>query len=164
ADRFLLRGYHHVPHVRGHLLSRVSHQPVLPIRARGHPAGDRAAVLALDRHPAGDRAARGRSVGPDRPARAHRAGPAVAGRGLRGGGGAEGTGRGALSVPGLLLEGAGFAWIVSLAGSSAGYGSYVLPFVVAGVGISMALPCVTAGGLNAAPPALLGKAAGTLNT
>ena len=28
----------------------------------------------------------------------------------------------------------------------------------------MALPCVTAAGLNAAPPALLGKASGTLNT
>jgi MFS family permease len=74
------------------------------------------------------------------------------------------TGPRALVVPGLLLQGAGFAWIVSLAGSSAGYASYVLPFIVAGVGISMALPCVTAGGLNAAPPALLGKAAGTLNT
>ena len=70
----------------------------------------------------------------------------------------------ALIVPGLLLQGAGFAWIVSLAASSSGYASYVLPFVIAGTGISMALPCVTAGGLNAAPPALLGKAAGTLNT
>jgi EmrB/QacA subfamily drug resistance transporter len=69
-----------------------------------------------------------------------------------------------LVVPGLLMQGAGFAWIVSLAGSSSGYGSYVLPFVIAGVGISMALPCVTAAGLNAAPPPLLGKAAGTLNT
>jgi hypothetical protein len=33
-----------------------------------------------------------------------------------------------------------------------------------GTGISMALPSVTAAALNAAPPALLGKAAGTLNT
>ena len=69
-----------------------------------------------------------------------------------------------LVVPGLVMQGAGFAWIVALAGTSSGYGSYVLPFVIAGVGISMALPCVTAAGLNAAPPALLGKAAGTLNT
>jgi len=69
-----------------------------------------------------------------------------------------------LVVPGLVLQGAGFAWIVSLAGTSAGYASYVWPFVVAGTGISMALPCVTAAGLNAAPPALLGKASGTLNT
>jgi len=70
----------------------------------------------------------------------------------------------ALVVPGLLLQAAGFAWIVALAASSAGYAGYVLPFVIAGTGISMALPCVTAGALNAAPPALLGKAAGTLNT
>jgi EmrB/QacA subfamily drug resistance transporter len=69
-----------------------------------------------------------------------------------------------LVVPGLLMQGAGFAWIVSLAGSSSGYASYVIPFIIAGVGISMALPCVTAAGLNAVPPPLLGKAAGTLNT
>jgi hypothetical protein len=69
-----------------------------------------------------------------------------------------------LVVPGLVMQGAGFAWIVALAGTSSGYGSYILPFVIAGVGISMALPCVTAAGLNAVPPALLGKAAGTLNT
>ena len=69
-----------------------------------------------------------------------------------------------LVVPGLLLQGAGFAGIVALAGSSSSYASYVLPFIIAGAGISMALPCVTAGGLNAAPPSLLGRAAGTLNT
>jgi EmrB/QacA subfamily drug resistance transporter len=74
------------------------------------------------------------------------------------------TGARALVVPGLLMQGLGFAWIVALAGTSSGYGSYVLPFVIAGTGISMALPCVTAAGLNAVPPALLGKAAGTLNT
>jgi EmrB/QacA subfamily drug resistance transporter len=69
-----------------------------------------------------------------------------------------------LIVPGLLMQGAGFAWIVALASHSSGYGSYVIPFVIAGTGISMALPCVTAAGLNAVTPALLGKAAGTLNT
>src|SRR6266704_2355679 len=70
----------------------------------------------------------------------------------------------ALAVPGLIMQAAGFAWIVALAGGSSGYGSYVPPFVIAGVGISMALPCVTASGLNAVPPPMLGKAAGTLNT
>jgi len=70
----------------------------------------------------------------------------------------------ALIVPGLFMQGIGFAWIVWLAGTTSGYGSYVLSFVIAGTGISMALPCVTAAGLNAVPPALLGKAAGTLNT
>jgi len=70
----------------------------------------------------------------------------------------------ALAVPGLAMQAAGFAWIVSLAGGPAGYRSYILPFVMAGAGISMALPCVTASGLNAVPPAMLGKAAGILNT
>jgi EmrB/QacA subfamily drug resistance transporter len=74
------------------------------------------------------------------------------------------TGARRLVVPGLVLQGAGFAWIVWLAGTSASYPSYVIPFLIAGVGISMSLPCVTVAGLNAAPPALLGKAAGTLNT
>ena len=36
--------------------------------------------------------------------------------------------------------------------------------MLAGVGISMALPAPSAAGLNAAPPALLGRAAGVLNT
>jgi EmrB/QacA subfamily drug resistance transporter len=67
-------------------------------------------------------------------------------------------------VPGLLMQAAGFAWIVHLAGTASGYTSYVAPLIVAGIGISMALPCVPAAGLNAAPPASLGKAAGVLNT
>lgn len=70
----------------------------------------------------------------------------------------------ALVVPGLVMQAAGFVWIVSLAGNSRGYADYVPAFILAGVGISMALPSVTAAGLNAVPPRLLGKAAGTLNT
>jgi EmrB/QacA subfamily drug resistance transporter len=70
----------------------------------------------------------------------------------------------ALIVPGLLMQAFGFGWMVHLAATSAPYTSFIIPFVIAGVGISMALPSVTAGGLNAVPPDLLGKAAGTLNT
>jgi MFS family permease len=70
----------------------------------------------------------------------------------------------ALIVPGLLMQAVGFCWIVAIAATSSDYASFVAPFIVAGVGISMSLPSVTAGGLNAVPPALLGKAAGTLNT
>ena len=69
-----------------------------------------------------------------------------------------------LVVPGLLMQAAGLAWVAWLGGTSAGYGSYVLPFVIAGTGISMAIPCVAAAGLNAVAPASLGKAAGVLNT
>ena len=70
----------------------------------------------------------------------------------------------ALIVPGLLMQALGFGWMVHLAATSAPYSSFVVPFIIAGVGISMALPSVTAGGLNAVPQDLLGKAAGTLNT
>ncbi len=68
-----------------------------------------------------------------------------------------------LVVPGLLMQAAGFVWIVHLAGVHAGYGAFVLPFLVAGVGISMTLPCIPAAGLNSVPPAWLGKASGVLN-
>ncbi len=69
-----------------------------------------------------------------------------------------------LVVPGLLMQAGGFAWIVSLAANHAGYSSYIVPFVIAGIGISLAMPCVAAAALTAAPHSLLGKAAGTINT
>ncbi len=69
-----------------------------------------------------------------------------------------------LIVPGLLMQAAGFSWIVYLAARSSGYASYVAPFIIAGVGISMAIPCVSAAGLNAVSPESLGKAAGVMNT
>jgi hypothetical protein len=67
-------------------------------------------------------------------------------------------------IPGLIMQAAGFGTIAWLAGHGAGYPAYVAPFLLAGVGISMALPCVPAAGLNAVPAAMLGKAAGVLNT
>ena len=70
----------------------------------------------------------------------------------------------AIAAPGLLLQAVGFVWLLHEAHTHASYGSFVAPFVLAGVGISMALPAPSAAGLNAAPPALLGRAAGVLNT
>jgi EmrB/QacA subfamily drug resistance transporter len=69
-----------------------------------------------------------------------------------------------LIVPGLLMQAVGFAWIVHLAGHSSGYAGYVIPLVIAGVGISMAIPCVSAAGLNSVAPQALGKAVGVMNT
>ena len=69
-----------------------------------------------------------------------------------------------LVVPGLFMQAGGFAWIVSLAANHSGYSSYIVPFVIAGIGISLAMPPVAAAGLSAAPHSLLGKAAGTVNT
>jgi EmrB/QacA subfamily drug resistance transporter len=69
-----------------------------------------------------------------------------------------------LAVPGLAMQALGFAWISQLAHTHAGYAAFVVPFIIAGVGVSMALPSLPAAGMNAAPPELLGRAAGVLNT
>jgi EmrB/QacA subfamily drug resistance transporter len=70
----------------------------------------------------------------------------------------------AIAAPGLVLQAVGFVWLLGEAQAHASYAAFVAPFVLAGVGISMALPAPSAAGLNAAPPALLGRAAGVLNT
>jgi EmrB/QacA subfamily drug resistance transporter len=70
----------------------------------------------------------------------------------------------ALAAPGLVLQAVGFLWILHEAHTHASYSAFVAPFVLAGVGISMALPAPSAAGLNAAPPTLLGRAAGVMNT
>jgi EmrB/QacA subfamily drug resistance transporter len=70
----------------------------------------------------------------------------------------------ALAAPGLVLQASGFGWILHEAHTHAGYPHFVVPFLLAGVGISMALPAPSAAGLNAAPAALLGRSAGVLNT
>jgi MFS family permease len=70
----------------------------------------------------------------------------------------------ALAAPGLALQALGFLWILREAHNHAPYAQFVVPFVLAGVGISMALPAPSAAGLNAAPPPLLGRSAGVLNT
>ena len=69
-----------------------------------------------------------------------------------------------LMVLGLALQGAGLIWIALGATSTAGYGRFVLPLIIAGVGISMAIPTVPTTALNAVPPADMGKASGIQNT
>jgi hypothetical protein len=51
-----------------------------------------------------------------------------------------------------------------LAGTGAGYTAYLAPFIIAGVGVSMAIPTTSAAALNAVDPAVLGKASAILNT
>jgi MFS family permease len=65
---------------------------------------------------------------------------------------------------GLALQGAGLVWFALGATSTAGYSRFVLPLIIAGVGISMAIPTVPASALNAVPPADMGKASGVQNT
>jgi EmrB/QacA subfamily drug resistance transporter len=70
-----------------------------------------------------------------------------------------------LLVVGLALQAGGLAWVGLLASAgSAGYGRYVVPFVVAGVGISMAIPTVPTAALSAVSPADVGRASGVSNT
>ena len=70
-----------------------------------------------------------------------------------------------LLVTGLALQAGGLAWVGLLASAGpAGYGQYVAPFVIAGVGISMAIPTVPTSALSAVSPADVGLASGVTNT
>jgi MFS family permease len=70
-----------------------------------------------------------------------------------------------LLVTGLALQAGGLAWVAALAtAGSSGYGRYVLPFVIAGVGISMAIPTVPTAALGAVSPHDVGRASGVSNT
>src|SRR5260221_6802327 len=65
---------------------------------------------------------------------------------------------------GLALQGAGLVWIALGATSTAGYSRFLPPLIIAGVGISLALPPVPTSARNALPPAGMGKASGVQNT
>lgn len=69
-----------------------------------------------------------------------------------------------LMVVGMLLQGAGLGWFALVASSGVGYGQLVLPLVIAGVGVSMALPTTPTAVLSAAEPPDMGKASGLNNT
>jgi EmrB/QacA subfamily drug resistance transporter len=69
-----------------------------------------------------------------------------------------------LMATGLSLQAAGLAYIAMIASARVGYGRLVLPLVIAGVGISMALPATPAAALGAVAPPEMGKASGVLNT
>jgi len=61
----------------------------------------------------------------------------------------------------------GLAWVASLAssaGGSAGYGRFVIPLIIAGIGVSMAIPTVPTATLGAVPPGDVGRASGVSNT
>jgi EmrB/QacA subfamily drug resistance transporter len=71
--------------------------------------------------------------------------------------------RGVMAV-GLLLQSLGLAWVALVAGQTTGYVQFLVPLVIAGVGISMALPTAPAAALSAVAPVDLGKASGVTNT
>jgi MFS family permease len=72
-------------------------------------------------------------------------------------------GRRPVIASGLLLQALGFAWVAVRASAGASRLELVLALLVAGVGISMALPTVPAAVLNSVAPAEMGKASGISN-
>jgi EmrB/QacA subfamily drug resistance transporter len=69
-----------------------------------------------------------------------------------------------LVVTGMLLQAAGFAWIALIAGPAMTYPSLILPFVISGAGLSMAIPSAQSAVIGAVPVAAIGAASGTFNT
>lgn len=67
-------------------------------------------------------------------------------------------------VAGMLLQGVGLAWFALVATSGVGYGQLVLPLLVAGIGISMALAATPTAVLGAVAPPDMGKASGANST
>ncbi len=73
-------------------------------------------------------------------------------------------GRRPVLVVGMLLQGIGLAWIANSAAVGSGYAGFVMPLIIAGIGISMALPVVSTAVLSAVAPRDLGKASGVNST
>jgi MFS family permease len=66
-----------------------------------------------------------------------------------------------LMVTGLSLQVAGMAWLAALAEPGIAYSELVPPFILAGVGVSLALPAAQNSVLGSLTTDALGKAAGT---
>ncbi|MGW7265193.1 DHA2 family efflux MFS transporter permease subunit [Streptomyces sp. NPDC054842] len=65
---------------------------------------------------------------------------------------------------GLALQAAGMGWFALVCTPSVPYGQLIAPMLVAGTGVSMAMPAAQTAVLNAVPPEQLGKASGVFNT
>lgn len=74
------------------------------------------------------------------------------------------VGERALVVAGLALQAAGMVWLAALVRGDAAYLLWVILLMIAGAGISMAMPAVQSAVLAEVEPADIGKAAGLFNT
>ena len=70
------------------------------------------------------------------------------------------VGRRPVMVTGLFLQSAGFAWVVARGSLATSWTELDVALLVAGIGVSMALPTVPTAVLNAVAPHELGKASG----
>jgi EmrB/QacA subfamily drug resistance transporter len=66
-----------------------------------------------------------------------------------------------LMVGGLTLQAAGMAWLALIAEPGMAYSQMLAPFIVAGVGVSMAIPAAQNSVVGSVASEALGKAAGT---
>ncbi len=64
---------------------------------------------------------------------------------------------------GLLLQGVGMAWIALIAKPELAYWQLVAPLVLAGLGVSMAMPALQNAVMNSVSAENIGKASGTFN-
>src|SRR6266542_2782990 len=67
-------------------------------------------------------------------------------------------------VGGMLLQAAGFAWIALIARPGLPYPAMMPPLVLAGSGVSMAMPAAQNSVIGSVPRAAIGKASGAFNT
>jgi EmrB/QacA subfamily drug resistance transporter len=67
------------------------------------------------------------------------------------------------AVAGLLLQAAGMGWIALIAGPHVDYWQLVAPLVIAGCGVSMAMPALQNAVVSSVPRESIGKASGTFN-
>jgi EmrB/QacA subfamily drug resistance transporter len=68
-----------------------------------------------------------------------------------------------LIVVGLLLQAAGMAWIARIAAPDLVYAALAVPLIVAGAGVSMAMPAAQNAVLSSVADPEIGKASGTFN-
>lgn len=73
------------------------------------------------------------------------------------------VGERALVAGGVLLQALGIGWIALIAAPELPYVQLVLPLIVAGVGVSLAMPAAQSAVLGAVSPAEIGKASGAFN-
>ena len=73
-------------------------------------------------------------------------------------------GRRPMLVLGMLLQGIGLAAIAAFSAAGDGYGRFVVPLIIAGIGVSMAIPIVSTAVLSAVSPRDIGKASGVNST
>jgi MFS family permease len=68
-----------------------------------------------------------------------------------------------LVVSGLLLQGAGFAWIAVVASPGLAYPALLAPMVISGAGLGLAVPAVTKAVVGSVPRGDIGKASGSFS-